>query len=85
MEAFKERLMKVPLIFHLVRELTRTGTLNASERAYQAFPRTRRITVSASGEWTAARHLIGYLLTNRVSPTPLARRMPFLSAISALV
>ncbi len=31
-------------------EVTRTDTLSASERAYQAFPRTRRITVRASGE-----------------------------------
>ncbi len=54
------------------------------ERAYQAFPRTRRITVRASGEWTAARHLIGFPLTNRISPTPVARRMRFLRAISAL-
>ncbi len=26
----------------------------------------------ASGEWTAARHLIGYQLTNRFPPTPIA-------------
>ncbi len=39
---------------------------NASERAYQALPCTRRISVCASGEWTAARHLIGYPLTNRI-------------------
>ncbi len=31
-------------------EVTRTDTLSASERAYQAFPRTRRITVRASDE-----------------------------------
>ncbi len=30
--------------------MTRTGTLSASERDRQAFPRTRRITVRASGE-----------------------------------
>ncbi len=46
--------------------VTRTDTLNASERAYQTFPPTRPITERASGEWTAARHLIGYLLTNRI-------------------
>ncbi len=46
--------------------LTRIATL--SEHAFRAFPRTRRITVRASGEWTAARNLIGYPLTNRISP-----------------
>ncbi len=60
--------------------MTRTNTLNA----YQVFPWTRRITVRASGESTAARHLIGYALTNRIPPTPLDRRMPFVRAISAL-
>ncbi len=48
--------------------MTRTDTLSASERDYQAFPRTHRITVRASGGWTAARHLIGYPLTNRIFP-----------------
>ncbi len=42
------------------------------------------VTVRASGEWTAARHLIGYPLTNRISLTPLARRIRFLCAICAL-
>ncbi len=55
--------------------LAHTDTLSASDRAYQGFPRPRRITVRASGEWAAAGHLIGYPLTNRISPTPLARRM----------
>ncbi len=58
--------------------------LKASEYAYQAFPRTRPITVRASGALTAAWHLIGYLLANKIPPTPLARQMPFLRAISAL-
>ncbi len=31
-------------------KLTHIDTLNVSERAYQAFPRTRRITVRAPGE-----------------------------------
>ncbi len=58
--------------------------LNASEYAYQAFPRTRPITVRASGALTAARHLIGYPLANKIPPTPLARQIPFFRAISAL-
>ncbi len=62
----------------------RTDTLSASERAYQAFSRTRPITVRASGDLTAAQHLIGYPLTNRIPPTSLARRMLFLRVISAL-
>ncbi len=32
------------------------------------------------GDWTAARHIIGYQSTNSISPTPLARRMRFLRA-----
>ncbi len=63
--------------------LTRTDTPSASERAYQAFPRTRRIAVRASGDWTAAKHLIGYPLTYKIPPSPLTRRMPFLRPISA--
>ncbi len=66
------------------KKLTRTDTPSARDRAYQAFPRTRPVTVRASGDGTAVRHLIGYPLTNRLSPTPLARRMPFLRAKSAL-
>ncbi len=61
--------------------VTRTDT---NERAYQAFARTRRITVRASGEWTAAQHLIGYPLTNRIPPTPLVRWMHFLRSTCAL-
>ncbi len=61
--------------------MTRTDTPSASERAYQDFPRTRRITVRASGEWTAARHQIGYPLANRISSTPLAQPMHFLRAL----
>ncbi len=64
--------------------MTGTDTPSASERTYRAFPRTRPITARASGKWTTARHLIGYPLTNTISHTPLARRMPFLGAISAL-
>ncbi len=60
-----------------LKKLTRTDAPSASERAYQASPRTRPITVRASGDGTAVRHLIGYPLTNKISPTPLARRMPF--------
>ncbi len=67
-----------------LKELTRTDAPSASQRAYQASPRTRPITVRASGDETAARYLIGYPLTNRLSHTPLARRMPFLRAKSAL-
>ncbi len=55
------------------------NTLNARKRAYQSFPRSRPNTVRASGEWTAVRHLIGYPSTNRITPTPLAQRIPFFS------
>ncbi len=44
--AICELLMK----FSTAWRLTRTDTLSASERAYQAVPRTRRITARASGE-----------------------------------
>ncbi len=37
-----------------------------------SFPRARPLTVRATGEWTAVRHLIGYPLTNKISPMPLA-------------
>ncbi len=64
---------------NLIVVLTSSDTLSASERAFQAFPQTRRITVRASGEWTAAQHLIGYPLTNSISPSANA----LLRAISA--
>ncbi len=60
--------------------MTATDTPSASERAYRAFPRTRTITARASGKWTTARHLSGCPLTNAISPTTLAWRMPFLGA-----
>ncbi len=57
--------------------LTITDTLNVRERAYQAFPRTRRITVRASGD----EQLRGVSLVTRLPiefpPKPLARRMHF--------
>ncbi len=63
--------------------MTLRDALNAIERAYQVFLRTRPITARASGEWTGLKHLIGYPLTNRIPPTPLARRMPFLRDVSS--
>ncbi len=45
------------------------GTFKMHECAYQAFQRMRRITVRASDELTAARHLIGYSSTNRIPPS----------------
>ncbi len=53
-------------------------------RAYKTFPRTRPITVRASGERTAARHLIGYPSTNRLRPSTQARRIRYLRAVRAL-
>ncbi len=63
----------------------RIDTLSASERAFQAFPWTRRITVRSSGEWTAAMQPIGYRLTNKIPPPTLfARWLYFLRATGAL-
>ncbi len=64
--------------------MTRTDTLNASERTHEDFFRPRPITVRASGYRTAARHLNDYPFTNRIPPTRLARLVPLLRAISAL-
>ncbi len=43
-------LIRVYAVHNKIFVLTRTDMQSASERVYQAFPRTRRITVRASGE-----------------------------------
>ncbi len=60
----------------LWRVLTRQVRVNALIKLSHYCTRARRMNNCAL--------LIGYPLTNRISPKPLARRMPFLRAISAL-
>ncbi len=63
---------------HTFTKNSETGlSSDASERAYQAFAWTIHTNVRASREWTAAMRVIGYLLTNRISPLRLLSERTF--------